>query len=164
MLSFRNSSLPRLPDGFFLERFKAPAPEALNRLFARCRESTYAPEKIALALKHSDCHLSIYEKKTKLLVGFVRVTSDKGLNANLWNLVALPGPFHRQLVAVLVHQVLEILRREMPGCSVSVSASQSNLAALEAQGFLVDPGGIRAMGYRLRKGPLSRWRWSSVRR
>ena len=164
MLSFQKSSLPTLPHGYFLERGKVPKSHALNRLFNRCRESTHSPEKLDLAIKKSDCSLSIYEQSTGLLVGFVRVTSDKGLNANLWNLVAEPGPLYSQLLAVLVYEVLVVLRREMPGCSVSISASKQNLNVLKDQGFLIDPGGIRAMGFRFRRGPFKRWNFPTLNR
>ena len=82
-------------------------------------------------------------------MGFVRATSDKGLNANLWNLVATPGEYQDLLLLFLVHHSLRILRREMPGCSISVSAPSVAITALLNQGFLLDPNGIRAMGLRL---------------
>ena len=41
------------------------------------------------------------------------------------------------------------LRRELSGCSISISAPQESLPALLRAGFVVDPGGIRAMGLRL---------------
>jgi len=84
------------------------------------------------------------------LVGFVRITSDQALNANLWNLSAKPGRDQAQLLAVLVHRALNSLRKELPGCSISIAAPQSALDALTRQGFVLDPGGIRAMGLRLR--------------
>ena len=94
----------------------------------------------------SDCE----EEETFKLVGFVRVTSDMGLNANLWNLVALPGKQQHQFFSVLIFRILGILKRNMPGCSISVSGSSMALGALKDYGFLVDPGGIRAMGLNLK--------------
>ncbi len=149
MFPFRQQS-PRLPSGFVLDLENAPSPYALNRLLARCNEETHPPEKLALAMKKSAFHLSIWEESTGKLSGFVRATSDKGLNANLWNLVAEPSLNQGQLLAFLVFSSLGILKREMPGCSVSVSAPVMALEALKSNGFLVDPNGIRAMGFRLR--------------
>tara|TARA_B100000029_G_C16826042_1_gene686066 strand:- start:65 stop:514 length:450 start_codon:yes stop_codon:yes gene_type:complete len=149
LFPFRQQS-PRLPSGFILDLEHPPSPEALNRLLARCNEETHPPRKLALALEKSAFHLSIWKQSTKRLVGFVRATSDKGLNANLWNLVAEPSFDQSQLLLVLVHRSLGILRKEMPGCSVSVSAPVMALDALEKNGFLIDPNGIRAMGFRLR--------------
>ena len=149
MFPFRQPS-PRLPSGFALDLKNPPSPDALNRLLARCNEETHPPSKLVLALKKSTFHVSIWKESTNRLVGFVRGTSDKGLNANLWNLVAEPSFDQSQLLAVLVHRSLGILRKEMPGCSVSVSAPAMALDALEKNGFLIDPNGIRAMGFRLR--------------
>ena len=50
---------------------------------------------------------------------------------------------------MLVHAALGRLRRELAGCSISLSAPPQALAALERYGFAVDPGGIRAMGLKL---------------
>ena len=41
------------------------------------------------------------------------------------------------------------LRRELPGCSISVAALPEAIEPLRRQGFVVDPGGIRAMGLQL---------------
>ena len=101
-------------------------------------------------MQNSAFHLSIFKESTRKLVAFVRATSDKGLNANLWNLVAEPSKEQGQLLSVLVHRSLGILRREMPGCSVSVAAPSMAIEALKENGFLIDPGGIRAMGFKLR--------------
>ncbi len=150
MFTFRQNAKPRLPDGFLLETKVAPTPEALNRLLARCNEDTYPRRRLALALKQSVCNLSVLDQSTGKLYGFVRATCDRGLNANLWNLVAEPGDKQKELLAVLVHSALVILRRDMPGCSVSVLAPSIAIKALQQQGFLLDPGGIRAMTFRLR--------------
>jgi hypothetical protein len=84
------------------------------------------------------------------LVGFVRATSDQALNANLWDLLSDPNdPARDEVLLALVRAALGRLRRELAGCSVSLSAPPEALAALQAAGFLVDPGGIRAMGLRL---------------
>jgi hypothetical protein len=90
------------------------------------------------------------EESTGELVGFVRATSDMALNANLWNLSARPGPDQGRLLTVLMHRALHILRRDLPGCSLSVSAPAMSLEALKGQGFVIDPSGIRAMGLRLK--------------
>ena len=149
MFSFRQQT-PQLPSGFVLDLEHSPSPDALNRLLASCNQDTHPSGKLALALKKSAFHLSILEESSKKLSGFVRATSDKGLNANLWNLVAEPSCEQGQFLAVLVHRSLSIIRRKMPGCSVSVSAPLMAIEALKEHGFLIDPGGIRAMGLRIR--------------
>ena len=139
-----------LPSGFALEREKTPSPIAVNRLLSQCRLETHPPKKLALALNRSDFYLSIFDLANGDLCGFIRVTSDKGLNANLWDLAALPGDNQPIFVSILVCRALEIIKREMPGCSVSISASKLSVEILKNQGFLVDPNGIRVMGFRLR--------------
>lgn len=114
-----------------------------------CGESTHPEERWELALQRSLWQISILEESTGELVGFVRATSDLALNANLWNLAAKPGPNQGVLFAVLVHRALQILRRDLPGCSLSISAPADALEALRQQGFLIDPNGIRAMGLSL---------------
>jgi len=88
------------------------------------------------------------ELKNKLY-GFVRVTSDRGLNANLWNLSALPGNNQQLYYSILIQVTLEKINREMPGCSISVQAPVSSFISLEENGFILDPNGIRVMGYKL---------------
>ena len=149
MFLFRQQP-PTLPSGFVLDLERTPSPIALNRLLAKCNEVTHPPRRLALALERSTFHLSIFKESSGQLSGFVRVTSDQGLNANLWNLVAEPSREQGRLLSVLVHHSLTILKRKMPGCSVSVSAPVMALDALKENGFVIDPGGIRAMGFRLR--------------
>lgn len=133
-----------------METDRAPTAVAINRLLHSCRESTHPEQDWQRALESSLWQLSVLEESSGELVGFVRATSDLALNANLWNLCARPGPDQGQLLSVLVHRALHILRRDLPGCSLSVSAPQMALAALEANGFVIDPGGIRAMGLQLK--------------
>ena len=146
---FQQSSTPQLPTGYRLETGAPPPAAAINKLLASCQESTHAEALWPQALARSLWHLSILEESSGELVGFVRATSDLALNANLWNLAAKPGPNQGALFAVLVHRALQILRRDLPGCSLSISAPADALDALKQQGFLIDPNGIRAMGLSL---------------
>ena len=114
-----------------------------------CGESAHPEDRWDLALQRSLWHISILDESNGELIGFVRATSDLALNANLWNLAAKPGPTQGVLFAVLVHRALQILRRDLPGCSLSISAPADALQALKEQGFLIDPNGIRAMGLSL---------------
>ena len=151
MLSFphRYSQPLKIPSGFFLEVNEPPNPKDLNRLLFTCNLDTHPPRKLALALKKSDYNLSILNKETRKLFAFVRVTSDKGLNANLWDLAAEPGKYQEKFLAFLVNRVLRIIRQDMPGCSISVATPSIAIKALKNEGFLLDPGGIRTMGFKL---------------
>ena len=150
MLPFKNSKFAKLPSGFFLEVNNAPSPEALNRLLSRCNSETYSSKKLAMALQNSFCNLSILEEKTKQLLAFVRITTDQGLNANLWDLAASPGDYQREFLGVLIHHALAIIKNKLPGCSVSVAAPPIALNVIENEGFIIDPGGIRSMSFRIR--------------
>ena len=140
---------PQIPEGFILLRSEVVPVRKINRLLSKCNQDTHQPRKLELALKSSEFYLTLLQKTSENLVGFVRVTSDKGLNANLWDLVAEPGDQQEKYISIIVFKAIEIIRRELPGCSISVAAPLISLKALKANGFLLDPNGIKTMGYRL---------------
>jgi hypothetical protein len=151
LLPFRHQPpAPTLPGRYQLRNDFNPSAEAINRLLASCGEATPPLVRWNDALARSYGHLCILDNTDDELVGFVRITSDQALNANLWNLSAKPGADQARLFAVLVHRALSSLRKGLPGCSISIAAPRSALDALTSQGFVLDPGGIRAMGLRLR--------------
>ncbi len=150
MLPFQDSKLSKLPVGFHLEFNETPTPQGLNKLLSRCSLETHPVRKLSKALDNSFYNISIIEDKTGILFGFVRITTDKGLNANLWDLAADPGKYQTQFFSVLVNRALAIIRRNLPGCSVSLAAPLIASKALQQQGFLIDPNGIRVMGYTIR--------------
>ena len=139
---------PQIPKDFVLLRNEIISVRKINRLLARCNQDTHQPKKLELALKSSDFYLTLVQETSENLVGFVRVTSDKGLNANLWDLVAEPGNQQEKYISIVVFKAIEIIRRELPGCSISVAAPSISLKALKNNGFLLDPNGIKTMGFR----------------
>ena len=139
-----------LPKGFILETKNLPSPEDLNKLLLICKEKTHPNKRLSLALQKSFCCLSIINERNNRLTGFVRATSDNGLNANLWNLVAEPGRNQKDFLSILINRILLILKRDLPGCSISVSSPEIALKSLKEQGFLLDPNGIRAMAIKLK--------------
>ena len=140
---------PQIPEGFILLRSETVSIRKINRLLSKCNQDTHQPRKFELALKTSDFYLTLLQQTSDKLVGFVRVTSDKGLNANLWDLVAEPGNQQEKYISIIVFKAIEIIRRELPGCSISVAAPVISLKALKDNGFLLDPNGIKTMGVRL---------------
>ena len=140
---------PALPEGYRLEAERPPAVAEIQTLLIACGDPSRPLERLEAALERSAWQLNV-RNPAGVLVGFVRATSDLALNANLWDLAADPrDPARPQLLLVLVYTALARLRRELPGCSISVAALPEALEALRSQGFVVDPGGIRAMGLRL---------------
>jgi len=141
---------PRLRAGYqLLENPAAMEPAALNRLLLQCGDRGRSEAIWQQVLARSTWCFAVL-KEPALLVGFVRVTSDMALNANLWDLVAdAEDHAEAEIYQVLVEAALTKLRRELSGCSISLSAPPAALQALERHGFVIDPGGIRAMGLTL---------------
>ena len=138
-----------LPEGYFINSSQAPKAKDLNRLLLNIGCESFPMQKISLAIKNSNFFFTIQNESNKKLYGFVRVTSDRGLNANLWNLSAEQGNNQNLFYLVLLQSTLEKINREMPGCSISVQAPVSSFKSLEKSGFILDPNGIRVMGYKL---------------
>ena len=139
-----------LPEGYFVNSSDVPLPKEVNKLLANCGCDIFPIKRLSEAIKKSNFFLTIQNNESKnKLYGFVRVTSDRGLNANLWNLSAAPGNNQQLYYSVLLQVTLEKINREMPGCSISVQAPVSSFQSLEESGFILDPNGIRVMGYKL---------------
>lgn len=140
---------PQLPEGFRVAVEDLPVDaEAVNRFLQHCGAPVRNDSKVALALERSAWSIRILRQDE--LVGFVRITSDQALNANLWDLQVLPNePEAEVLLAVLINVSLNRLRRDLPGCSVSLAATPAAVPVLERFGFISDPNGIRAMGLTL---------------
>ena len=138
-----------LPEGYFVNSSQIPLAKEVNKLLASCGCDTFPIKPLYEAIQKSNFFYSIQNEWKNKLYGFVRVTSDRGLNANLWNLSALPGNNQQLYYSILLQVTLEKITREMPGCSISVQAPLSSFKALEESGFILDPNGIRVMGYKL---------------
>ena len=126
-----------------------PIAKEVNKLLANCGCEVYPQKALSVAIKKSNFFFSIQNELKNKIYGFVRVTSDRGLNANLWNLCAEKGDNQNFFYLVLLQVTLEKINREMPGCSISVQAPVSSFKSLEKSGFILDPNGIRVMGYKL---------------
>nr|YP_002049248.1 hypothetical protein PCC_0610 [Paulinella chromatophora]ACB43038.1 hypothetical protein PCC_0610 [Paulinella chromatophora] len=152
LFSFPNQSpSSRLPRGYTIS--SAPPPEAteLNSLLVECGEDSHSHALLHKALINSLWHISVRDESNKL-VGFVRATSDKALNTNLWDLVSLPHSDHSELVLeTIIEQALHRLKKELPTCSISLAALPEALVVLKRLGFVIDPDGIRAMSIILQK-------------
>ena len=138
-----------LPEGYYVNSSQIPLAKEVNRLLANCGCETFPIKLLSAAIKKSNFFFTIQNELKDKLYGFVRVTSDKGLNANLWNLSAEKGNNQQLYYSILLQATLEKITREMPGCSISVQAPESSFKSLEESGFILDPNGIRVMGYKL---------------
>lgn len=144
------ASPPRLPEGYVLAWETLPVDvDDVQALLERCGAPVRPVERLALALERSNWSVRVRDADDQL-VGFLRITSDGALNANLWDLAVDPDvDSHQTVLTVLIHSAVSRLRRELTGCSISLAAPPDTLDVLENQGFLVDPNGIRAMGLAL---------------
>ena len=138
-----------LPEGYFVNSSQIPSAKEVNKLLANCGCDTFPIKTLSEAIQKSNFFFSIQNELQNKLFGFVRVTTDKGLNANLWNLSASSGKNQQLFYSILLQATLEKINREMPGCSISVQAPISSFKSLEESGFILDPNGIRVMGYKL---------------
>ena len=138
-----------LPEGYFINSSQVPNAKDLNRLLINSGCESFPTQKISLAIENSNFFFTIQNESKNKLYGFVRVTSDSGLNANLWNLCAEKGNNQNLFYSILLQVTLEKINREMPGCSISVQAPISSFKSLEEYGFILDPNGIRVMSYKL---------------
>ena len=138
-----------LPEGYFVNSSQIPSAKEVNKLLANCGCETFPIKPLYKAIQKSNFFITIQNKLNNKLYGFVRVTTDRGLNANLWNLSAATGNNQQLYYSILLQVTLEKINREMPGCSISVQAPVSSLKSLEDSGFILDPNGIRVMGYKL---------------
>ena len=138
-----------LPEDYFVNSSQIPLAKDVNKLLSNCDCETYPIKTLTEAIQKSNFFFTIQNQKNNKLYGFVRVTSDRGLNANLWNLCAAPGNNQQLYYSILLQVTLEKINREMPGCSISVQAPVSSFKCLEESGFIIDPNGIRVMGYKL---------------
>ena len=138
-----------LPEGYFLNSSQIPLAKEVNKLLANCGCDTFPIHLLTEAIKKSNFFFTIQNESKNKLYGFVRVTSDRGLNANLWNLSAAPGNTQELYYSILLQVTLEKINTEMPGCSISVQAPVSSFKSLKKIGFILDPNGIRVMGYKL---------------
>jgi len=138
-----------LPEGYFVNSSKIPLAKEVNKLLANCGSETFPIKPLSEAIQKSNFFFTIQNEIKNKLYGFVRVTSDRGLNANLWNLSAVTGKNQNLFYSILLQVTLEKINREMPGCSISVQAPLSSLKSIEQSGFIIDPNGIRVMGYKL---------------
>ena len=138
-----------LPEGYIINSSLIPLAREVNNLLSNCGCETFPTKLLSEAIKKSSFFFTIQNKLKNKLCAFVRVTSDKGLNANLWNLSAATGNNQELFYSILLQVTLDKINREMPGCSISVQAPASSFKSLEESGFILDPNGIRVMGYKL---------------
>ena len=100
-----------LPEGYFVNSSKIPLAKEVNKLLANCGCETFPIKPLSEAIQKSNFFFTIQNEIKNKLYGFVRVTSDRGLNANLWNLSALTGNNQDLFYSILLQVTLEKINR-----------------------------------------------------
>jgi len=138
-LEKRGFILRRTPEGLNLE--------ALNKVFVAVGFPRRDPEKIRVALEHTDSLVLIQERKSQNnAVAFARATGDGVFNAIIWDVVV--DPSFQGLG--LGKAVVERLMRDLVGRGITNIALYSEprvLGFYRPLGFVADPDGIRGMVY-----------------
>ena len=154
MIPFRpQPQAPSLRQGYRLLENPGLTAEALNNLLIQTGDKPRSTTSWQRVLECSTWYFAVVRdvvREPERLVGFVRITSDMALNANLWDLSAdSTDATQAEIYLALVTAALGKLKRELGGCSISLAAPPAALQALKHHGFVLDPGGIRAMGLAL---------------
>ncbi|KAH6798660.1 Acyl-CoA N-acyltransferases superfamily protein [Perilla frutescens var. frutescens] len=118
----------------------------LNSVFAAVGFPRRDPEKIRVALEHTDPVLWVEYEKTKRPVAFARATGDGVFNAIIWDVVVDPNFQGIGLgKAVMERMVTELLEKGIT--NIALYAEPLVLGFYRPLGFVADPDGIRGMVY-----------------
>ncbi|KAF6157457.1 hypothetical protein GIB67_004395 [Kingdonia uniflora] len=118
----------------------------LNTVFVSVGFPKRDPEKIKIALEHTDALLWIEYRKTKKPVAFARATGDGVFNAIIWDVVVDPSFQGIGLGKVLMERLVdELLEKRIS--NIVLYAEPRVLGFYRPLGFAADPDGIRGMVY-----------------
>ncbi|KAL8518395.1 hypothetical protein ACS0TY_009687 [Phlomoides rotata] len=118
----------------------------LNSVFAAVGFPRRDPEKIRLALEHTDALLWIEYEKTQRPVAFARATGDGVFNAIIWDVVVDPNFQGIGLgKAVMERLVTELSEKGIN--NIVLYSEPRVLGFYRPLGFVADPDGIRGMVY-----------------
>ncbi|EOY01518.1 Acyl-CoA N-acyltransferases superfamily protein [Theobroma cacao] len=133
--------------GFFLRRTISDLNlDHLNSVFVAVGFPRRDPEKIKLALEHTESMLWVEYKKTQKPVAFARATGDGVFNAIIWDVVVDPSFQGIGLgKAVMERLVEELLEKGI--CNIALYSEPRVLGFYRPLGFVADPDGIRGMVY-----------------
>ncbi|XP_071724326.1 GCN5-related N-acetyltransferase 1, chloroplastic-like [Rutidosis leptorrhynchoides] len=118
----------------------------LNSVFVAVGFPRRDPEKIKVALEHTDSMLWVEYEKTKKPVAFARATGDGVFNAIIWDVVVDPSFQGIGLGrAVMERLVEELVSRGI--VNIALYSEPRVLGFYRPLGFVADPDGIKGMVY-----------------
>ncbi|XVE91713.1 hypothetical protein REPUB_Repub01dG0034700 [Reevesia pubescens] len=133
--------------GFFLRRTISDLNlNHLNSVFVAVGFPRRDPEKIKLALEHTESMLWVEHKKTQKPVAFARATGDGVFNAIIWDVVVDPSFQGIGLGKAVMERLIEELL-EKGICNIALYSEPRVLGFYRPLGFVADPDGIRGMVY-----------------
>ncbi|XVE85666.1 hypothetical protein DITRI_Ditri17bG0109100 [Diplodiscus trichospermus] len=118
----------------------------LNSIFVAVGFPRRDPEKIKLALEHTESMLWVEYKKTQKPVAFARATGDGVFNAIIWDVVVDPSFQGIGLGKAVMERLIEDLL-EKGICNIALYSEPRVLGFYRPLGFVADPDGIRGMVY-----------------
>ncbi|PIA57568.1 hypothetical protein AQUCO_00600349v1 [Aquilegia coerulea] len=119
----------------------------LNTIFVSVGFPKRDPEKIKIALQHTDSLLWIEYTKTQKPVAFARATGDGVFNAIIWDVVVDPSFQGIGLGKALMERLVEELVVEKGIWNIGLYAEGRVVGFYRDLGFAADPDGIRGMVY-----------------
>lgn len=118
----------------------------LNSVFAAVGFPRRDPEKIRVALEHTEPLVWVENEKTKRPVAFARATGDGVFNAIIWDVVVDPSFQGIGLgKAVMERMVTALLDKGIT--NIALYSEPRVLGFYKPMGFVADPDGIRGMVY-----------------
>lgn len=120
--------------------------DQLNSIFVAVGFPRREPDKIRLALEHTDSLLWVHYEKTQKPVAFARATGDGVFNAIIWDVVVDPSFQGIGLGKVLMERLVdELLQKGIS--NIALYSEPRVLGFYRPLGFVADPDGIRGMVY-----------------
>lgn len=120
--------------------------DQLNSIFVAVGFPRREPDKIRLALEHTDSLLWVHYEKTQKAVAFARATGDGVFNAIIWDVVVDPSFQGIGLGKVLMERLVdELLQRGIT--NIALYSEPRVVGFYRPLGFIADPDGIRGMVY-----------------
>lgn len=125
---------------------KDVSPSEINSLLVAASKPVRDEAKWQKAIDNSYVVVHARLLGTGQLVGFARATSDRALNATIWDLVTDPSlPDQATMARNIISYLLRDIRRTVPTCSIALISDPDDIAFFEAMEFVGSPDGITSM-------------------
>ncbi|KAF5751984.1 putative N-acetyltransferase [Tripterygium wilfordii] len=133
--------------GFFFRRTISDLNlDHLNSVFVAVGFPRRDPQKIKIALEHTNSLLWIEHKKSEKPVAFARATGDGVFNAIIWDVVVDPSYQGIGLGKAVMERLMEELL-EKGIINIALYSEPRVLGFYRPLGFVSDPDGIKGMVY-----------------